>query len=187
MILTRSRFVSSMLALAGLAGCATPATTVEPSPQSEPGSQVAPFPFTAEQIRDGSPVGSVRTYRTQEKGKPPFVAETRVAAADENKATFVTTMIGGDGEAVGEAKSSTASWTELVQHAKFDAALTSVEDVVIDTPAGSFRGWLYTVRKGPEEPLDLARYYFAKKYPGAPIKYEQVKAGVTVFKVELLK
>ena len=145
----------------------------------------APRPFTAEQIRNAWPQGSVSRYRTEEKGKPTVIAETRVAEATSEHAVFETTTLSLEGEPLGTPQRSTSTWSELMAHATFPAARTTIEDVIVDTPAGSFDAWRYTVLP-KDGGGDMSRYYFAKQRPGAPVRYEQTKAGETVFKVELL-
>lgn len=157
-----------------------------PAIAAEGDATFAPRPFTAEQIRDAWPKNSISRYRTEEKGKPTVIAETRVREATAADATFETHLTSLDGQPVGTPQITTSTWSELMAHATFPATLTTIEDVVVETPAGSFDAWLYTVRSKDPNDKDLSRYYFAKNKPGAPVLFERTADGETVFKVVLV-
>lgn len=149
-----------------------------------PASDHAPRPFTAEQIRDATKAGAVWTYEVRQLRKPVVHQVTTVTAAGAEGATFQQVTYNQGGEAIGDPAVSTATWAELVAHATFPAAATTVSDTTVETPAGAFEAWLYEVA-APEK-KQTKRFYFAKKRPGAPVLFEQQDAGETVFRMALL-
>ncbi len=186
---SRGPYRSFVLVLlgAGLIGCAgggRPENKSTPSSSATSAGPHAKRPFTAEQIRAATTVGAARRYRTEKEGEPAMFTRTRVAAASGTHATFETHVLGSDGQPVGEPERSTSTWIELMEHATFPVDRTTIEDISLRTPAGTFDAWLYTV-EGPK-PGIVTRFYFAKEHPGAPVQYEQIVDRKVVFKVVMI-
>lgn len=125
-----------------------------------------------------------RRYRTVKEGESAMITRTRVSESNATHATFETHMLDSDGQPVGEPERSTSTWTELMEHATFPVDKTTIEDVSLKTPAGTFDAWLYTV-EGPKAGV-VTRFYFAKEHPGAPVQYEQIVDQEVVFKVVMI-
>lgn len=147
----------------------------------------APPPFTAEEIRDATPEGTVWTYEMRQLRQPPVKRVTRVVKSDEQGATFEVTSYNVGGEVLGETETSTSTWAELVGHATFPAENTVIyEGVEVQTRAGFYDAWRYEVRE-PGKTAQVKKFYFAKTRPGPPVLYEQLDDGKVMFRMELLE
>jgi hypothetical protein len=145
--------------------------------------ETAPHPFTAEEIREGSPPGRVLRHRIVAPGKPTVVQEFRVLKADDDWCVREGRVFSEEGEALGEPKESRAAWLELQAHATFPADHTSIEDVKLELPAGTFDCMLYTVLDGKT----VREYWFARELPGMPVKMRIEDDGKSRMEMELVE
>lgn len=128
----------------------------------------APRPFTAEQIRDNHPDGTVVTLRVEGATDPPVVMVWTFTGGTATEATIATKIFGADGGLLQDAGAETSRWTELREHAAFPAAATQRTEEVVTVPAGRFDCWRYHVVEGGE----TSDYWFAKAEPGPPVQME---------------
>jgi hypothetical protein len=180
-----------------LAGCATtpdddapasaPATTAPAAAIASGPAATAPTPFTAEQIRDANPRGTRLVFRIEEADAPPVLREMRFTVTDDDTATIESVMLDAGGAPMGEPERSTATWTELRNHAAFPAAATTRSDATCTVPAGRFDCRLYTVRGGTDESPTTSRFHFARTRPGPPVRYEVEKDGEITFRMTLVE
>ena len=170
----------ALVAMTLLTACATGPTLEPTTPAS---AAHAPRPFTAEQIRQSWQLGTVHRYRIEQKGKPTVVSETKVVEHTSEGVTLVSTEFNEGGQTLKAPERSTSTWAELMEHATFPAANTTIEDVTIDTPAGSFVAWLYSVQASDGT---RSRFFFAKHRPGAPVRFERNVKQEVVFRSELI-
>jgi len=180
------------LAVAVSAACAgattsAPAAATPPAPAPAPGEgALAPFPYTAEQIRDASPLGRVFRHRIVENGAVN-IAETRFVAVDATTATFETIVSDEAGKQLAPPQRATATWDELRHHASYPAAATTVEDAAIDTPAGHFECMKYVVRRPHEDGRpSVTIAYFAKQLPGPPVRMIVEAGGAIIGELTLI-
>jgi hypothetical protein len=152
-------------------GCAGRPTTPE-APASSPAASpatanIAPPPFTVEQLRAGLPVGTVLSYSMQPGASGSYVQQYRVVAADATSVTMVSVKIYSDGRTE-ESPPAPTPWSELVSHAHFPADRTRIFNVQVTTYAGSFSTRAYEVT----DPTGVvSTYYFALDQPGPPVLY----------------
>ncbi len=151
-----------------------PVAAAPPPAPVAPANEMAPTPYTAEQIRAACPAGTVFTFRREIAGAPASLLVLRFVNVDEAGADVESLARDDDGKNTGQPKIEHATWEQLRGHASFPLAATTIETGVADTPAGQFRARIYTVRKGDE----VSRFYFADERPGPPVLFYTEKAGV---------
>ncbi|WP_324725979.1 hypothetical protein [Actomonas aquatica] len=142
-----------------------------------------PTPFSAAQIREASPEGYTTRHVVRVEGQPTTVTVNTFVAAEDGEAVaafrYYNTNEAGD--MLGEAKTGEATWRELQAHASFPAELTTVEEVEVTVPMGTFTCWLYTVTRNiPSdvgEKTAVSRFWFAQDLPGPPVKMVQAVDG----------
>ena len=137
-------------------------------------SDIAPRPFTADEIRDGMPVGHELRYRIEEPGKPVAILRMRVVAADAASVTIASDMLDEQGNVVADQGKQTSQWTALLAHATWPADKTTRTEATVSTPAGDFPSIDYVVRK---DDGSVTTYRFAKTLPGPPVWMATEKDG----------
>lgn len=187
-------------ALITLAGCSKPqpAATTPMAPQDTSGNpaegdpeaagdevELAPRPFTAEQIRDATKTG--RTYRfAMREGEQTLTATIRFTAVTPEGATIERSVVDAAGNTLNQGTDE-ATWSELVEHASYPAGQTEITETTVEVPAGKFDAVLYTVTAEQEGKAFSSRAYFAKTLPGAPVKVEITLDGKSMLSMELLE
>jgi len=174
-----------------LAGCASdtvPTAATEPSAALAEAAPVAlaPRPFTAEQIAEHMPVGKWRRYLMEPQGEPGFEELSTVLLCQGAGMTMESRAFELDGTARGEPQRLTANWVDLRDHASWPAEATVIHETQLALPSGTFDCWRYTVTAEVEGVSVVSRFYFSKAHPGAPVRYEEVRDGVRVFRMSLL-
>jgi hypothetical protein len=132
-----------------------------------------PTPFSAAQIRGACAAGRTIRMKEETPGEPPSYGRIRFLDADEGGAEQEFQATDAEGNAVGEPSRRSSTWLELQQHASQPADATTVQEVTLDLPFGSFECWLYAVRR-PDSEL---RFWFAKDLPGMPVRVEEWTDG----------
>jgi hypothetical protein len=173
------------LLLIGLAAaCATSKPAARPS---DTDGDLAPRPFTAEQLHDAMPVGSELRYRLEEVGKPTTIMVMQVTAADPRSVTIATRMLADDGTPLGGPDSKTSEWSALVRHASFPRAATRVSEATVETAAGNLPSIDYEVRTPAGDGSDVVTTYrFARSLPGPPAVLVREQGGVVVSRMTLI-
>ncbi len=148
-------------------------------------SAVAPIPFTAAQIREGCAPGTVLVQRIDMQGLPSMLQTTRFLKGDAERVTFESMTVTEDGTPAGERVEAETTWTELRDHARFPAELTTRSETTCEVVAGTYDCWLYTVDHSTAEKRQIDRLYFARELPGPPILFETEHDGTVVMRLEL--
>jgi hypothetical protein len=171
-----------LILLAACGGAQTQPPSAPPSwlTPAEPG--VAPRPYTLAKLRDGMPVGLELRYRIEAADKPAEIMVMRVVASDEKTGTLATQMLAEDGTLIKDLGTSAAEWATLVRHATFPEPATTVREMTVESPAGSFPGVEYVVRK----PDGVTTYRFARDAPGPPVELIAEKDGKVTSRMTLL-
>lgn len=155
--------------------------TVEPV-----GEQIAPPPYSAEEIRAATSVGRSYELVIEVPGKPTIRRRLTFTAVDQLGCTIESAHTDETGKVVGIPTVSHSTWQDLVKHASYPRETTEISDAPVETPAGSFDCLLYRVEEStPEGPM-VTRAYFAKDMPGAPVKLVVEIAGELVSNMELV-
>lgn len=174
-----------MIALLLFLACAHKDAPVVPSPTETAAAAqaMARTPYTAAQIRDAMPVGTVIVYRRAEAGKDPYLNRMTVVAADEASGTIADAVVDAQGTVLSEEAPATMQWEELRKHAEFPVAALQTSDDAVDVPAGHFDTWKYVVT---EPDGTVTTYQFARTLPGPPV-WMEIRAGEMVaFSMELV-
>lgn len=167
-----------------LAGAALAAAGCRPDPVPPAGAgDIAPIPYPAERIRAATGVGRTYLFAVTLPNGQTARRQLRFAAVDAQGGTIESTMLAPDGAPLGVPEVKQVTWTELESHAHFPAAATEVTEETVETPAGRFEAALYTVR----EEGKVARYWFAKDLPGAPVRLVEEGPDGATFRMELLR
>ena len=179
------------LALAACAQRTAPAApasgrgTLTPMPAT-PTTDLAPFPYSVEQLRAGCSTGRVLRYRLVDSGHA-IETEMRFVASTEESATIETSIKDEKGTLLGAPKRDTTKWADLMHHASFPAATTSIEAAEVDTPAGHFAASKYVVRRPSEDGRpSVAIFYFDKAKGGPPVRMLVEVAGAIAQEMTML-
>jgi hypothetical protein len=142
-----------------------------------------PTPFTAEEIRDGNPVGSVIRLRVERLGADPVIHVSRYLSADDREAVRESWDETLDGERIGEAEQSAETWQDLQEHASFPAATSRIDEELIELPIGRLVCLRYTQSTGD----GTRTFWFARDLPGQPIRWEIRSGDDLVMAVEAIE
>lgn len=168
-----------LLALAAACGAAGSGSTAD----------LAPPPFTAEEIRAANPEGTQLLFRVDALGSPAMLRRMTFVATDAQGATIESSRSALHGEPMGGLDAQHSSWVELRDHAAFPAARTTRREATCRVQAGEYACWEYVVEQGVGEdglPL-VSRFWFAHSKPGPPVLMESLRGGVRVLRMELVE
>lgn len=150
--------------------------------------EIAPRPFTAEQLRAGLPEGSLIRMRTYVIGVPPVEELWTFVRCDETTATIAARVYGADGALLTDEGERTSTWVELSEHATFPAAATVRSEDTVHGPLGPLDVWRYTVTEPGEDGVtEVKQFEFAKTLPGPPVLMTIEREGVQVFRMHMLE
>jgi hypothetical protein len=155
--------------------------------ERNPDPSVATLPFTAAEIRGGCAPGTVMIQRITSEGAPAVLRTTRFVRGDEQQVVMEATTTLEDGTPAGPPQEVQSAWTELRDHARFPAAMTTRSRATCEVPAGAFDCWLYTVDRSGEDGAVVDRLYFAPAHPGPPVLFETERDGRVVMRMELVE
>lgn len=173
------------LLLVACAGAQPAPGTPEPLPSEAAARalELAPPPFTAEQIRDATKPGRTYVFQLELPEQAPVKRRIRFVAADDTGCTMETAVLDASGKPQGEPRRSEITWSALVAHAAYPKAATTIEDASIEVPAGMFETLRYTVVDGGQTTVA----HFAKSLPGAPVSHRVEKDGELVSAMTLVE
>ena len=140
-----------------------------------------PTPFTADEIRAGSPLGRTVRQRIEETGEPVTLRIQQYVAVDDESGTRLVSTIDADGTRH-DTRRSTSTWLELQGHASMPIASTSIDEVALDSPIGPLDCLRYSAVDGDE----IETFWFARTIPGMPVMTERRVAGELVERVTML-
>lgn len=133
-------------------------------------------PFSADQIRMGTPDGHTLDIVTTREGEVVDRRRTVYFDPDETSVSMRLAPLNEAGVVVGEAMAARTTWADLREHAVFPAETTTVTPDTIETPLGTFDCARYDVASGE---TTLA-FWFAAAHPGMPIRTATLSDGVEV-------
>jgi hypothetical protein len=141
-----------------------------------------PTPFSAEQIRIGSPVGRRILMREGAPNEPPTYRRIVLVANDAEGATHEYTPTDADGLPMGPSVERRSSWLELQAHASQPAATTSCDETTLELAWGTEDCWRYVARDEDGE----TRLWFAKPVAGMPVLFERWTNGALADRREMI-
>jgi hypothetical protein len=133
----------------------------------------APTPFTAEEIRAGCPEGRTITLLVEPADGSPWRRVNRFVDTDPEGATLQRWRLGPDGEPEGAVEGGRTTWLQLQAHASFPADAVTIERDTVELPIGVVEAVRYTVT----DDEGVETFWFAKAFPGMPVRYESLGAG----------
>jgi hypothetical protein len=140
-----------------------------------------PTPFTAAEIRAGSPLGrSVRQLIEATDGAATMRVQQYVAV-DEESGTRLVATLAADGTRR-DIRRSRSTWLELQGHASMPIATTTIDEETIEAPMGELDCLRYTAVDGDE----VETFWFARAIPGMPVRTERRVGGKLVDRVTML-
>ena len=187
-------FVLPLVVLMTLTACASqvegpgPERSGMPDPANRMSPDTAPTPFSAAEIRMGCPAG--RRMRTEilEPGKDPVFQVTEFLGGDSGFAQMRGWLEDASGKRTPERpQPMQAKWTELQSHAAFPAIFTTITEESVEVPAGRFDCWHYKIEREREGKIYGLHFWFAKEFPGPPIKQLRVLDGKAIQTVRLVE
>lgn len=148
-----------------------------------PDEMTAP-PFSAKQIHEFTKPGRKYIFRVEETGQPALFNVIEFVTVTDEGAMMRQATLDADKRPVGEQEpDEQVTWEDLVLHASFPKAQTTVTEAEVTVPAGKFKCIVFTVR----EPEVTTVYTFAKDLPGAPIKVEAREGEKVVLSMVLME
>jgi len=185
--------LSLMIPLAILAvACSGQTVAKDPDPDgptSHGTDDLAPFPYTVDELRSANQPGRWRVYETRSVDTPD-AAHLLFAFDDTNTddATFTSAMIDPEAHRIRMEKTTTARWTDLQRHASYPADATTFEETEVTLPVGTFQTTRYTVTRDTEEGRQITRAWFAAdpELAGAPLRLVVELDGAVQSEMELL-
>lgn len=144
----------------------------------------APTPFTAVEIRSGSPQGHRTTISVQAAGTEDVMRIVEFVSVDESGAGMTFSMTTPDGLEL-QSGSTDVRWTDLQAHASYPVDSVDIDDDVIDHPLGRMVCMRYTALEDDGTTI----HWFAVDHPGMPIlskvfKDDELVSTVTVVAIE---
>lgn len=145
-------------------------------------------PFTAAQIHAATHPGRTYDFEMEQVGAPVVGVRLRFSEVHDGYARLERSAFDAEGQAVGPTESSTVTWDDLVRHAAWPRAATTIEPAHITVPIGEFDdAVLYTVREDEGGKAKVTRAWFARSMPGAPLVHVVSVDGVDVAKMRLVR
>ncbi len=130
-------------------------------------------PFSAEQIRLGTPDGHTLDTVTTREGVVVDRRRTVYFDPDDTSVSMRLTHLSEAGVLDADAMEARTTWAELRDHAVFPAENTTVTKETIDTPLGSLPCTRYDVASGET----IMAYWFSEEHPGMPVRHAAISDG----------
>jgi hypothetical protein len=140
-------------------------------------------PFTAVQLHDAFPAGTDVRFRRTTDGQTVILHWVFESPTDDG-VSIRATVERPDGTFLYDDGAHFERWAELVQHAVFPAAATTIEEGSVTVAAGTYPVRTYVVR-GADGTIE--RFSFAPTLPGPPVFYTKTVGGVEVVRMELVE
>lgn len=156
----------------------TPAPAAAPAP-AKPAVEMAPTPYTAEEIREACPVGRKIVLRVVEKDKPEVLHVIEFRNNDAQGTDLHMTVTEPSGKVL-DTSDKHVTWAELRSHAEFPKDRTVVTHRTTMTPLGALESVVYKVTEGEGPDETVSTYHFATKLPGPPVVHFVEKGGTRV-------
>ena len=134
---------------------------------------------------------SVRRLDVEQPDGERFERVNRFSDCDAEGATLERRLVAADGGAEGEVSAGRVTWLELQWHAAFPAERTTVTEETLELPMGRLECVRYDTREGDVTDAPVESFWFARAFPGMPVRYESpTPAGIvrtTVVAVDVMR
>lgn len=174
-----------------LTACAAPAPppAAPPAPATaapvasaapvKPAVEMAPTPYTADEIRDACPTGRRIVFRIVQKDKTEVLHTIEFVKSDAAGTDLRITESEPSGKVL-KTSDSHSTWAELMTHAQFPRDQTAITHRTTVSPLGTLDVLVYKVTEGTGPDAEVTTFHFAKKIPGPPITHFTEKNGVRI-------
>jgi hypothetical protein len=140
-----------------------------------------PTPFTAAEIRAGSPLGRTVRQLVEEAGKPAATRVQQYVVVDAEGGTRLVYTLDPDGNRR-DIRRSRSTWLELQGHASMPVATTTIDEVTLETPMGPLDCLRHMATDGDQ----VETFWFARAIPGMPVRTERRVGGQLLERVTML-
>lgn len=137
------------------------------------GPDLAPTPFTADEIRAACPDGRRLLVRTRIGELVTFHCDS-FTGGDADGCALTQVVTDASGTPVDEPRAARVTWRELQEHAAFPAAATTIARERVAGPLGQLDCLRYDVRRGASS----ATFWFATDHPGMPVRYRTAEGAL---------
>ncbi|HMI87912.1 MAG TPA: hypothetical protein VK550_27705 [Polyangiaceae bacterium] len=166
-----------------------PGTTVTAvssgAPAAPKAPDMAPTPYTAEQLRDANRPGTVYRYKIEAAGEPTVIKVMKFTSGGSAESAEVKDeSLDQAGQPMAPATVEHTPWEDLRRHGEFPRAALAVQPGSIEVPAGKFEVMVYTVTAPNGE---VGKFYFAKSYAGPPVLLSKERAGTRLMTMTLIE
>jgi hypothetical protein len=159
------------------------ASSASPSSAAKP--EMAPTPYTAEQLRAANRPGTTYRYKIETSGEPVQIQVMEfTSGSSAERAEVKSQTLDESGKAKSPPSVEHTAWADLRRHGEFPRAALTVEPGAVEVPAGKFEVMVYTV-SAPNG--DTARFHFAKSYAGPPVLVYKERAGTRLMTMTLME
>lgn len=145
------------------------------------GEATHPPPYTLAQFREGWVPGVEVRFRIEKRGHPTTLHHWEVLSQPEPDHVEIRFSVfrEDDGTPLGEPRVVVSVIEELLHHASFSTADTTMEARTVETPFGAFAGRRY-VRTDPDTPGIVSTFDFADALVGPPTRMVVTVEGEVV-------
>jgi hypothetical protein len=150
------------------------------SPGAAHAPATLPTPYTTEQIRDAWQPGLSVEMRVIAAGGESRRRLT-VVSATPDAVVIREESVAANGAASEPPTESSARWSELRDHALFEASKATRERAECRSQLGAMPGWRYVV---PQADGSTVTMCFADATPGPPVEYEAARDGKRLLRME---
>ncbi|MFK7739139.1 MAG: hypothetical protein AB8H80_02360 [Planctomycetota bacterium] len=162
-----------------------------PSGGDPTGGEIAPPPYTADQIRAAHPDGTLLRFRVTQGAEGAADAQQivqlmRFENGDDDAADVVSWVESLNGERIVADRRQRSRWDELRKHGAFAAAKTARTRSSCTVPAGSYECWKYVVA-GTSSDDPVSHFHFADSKPGPPVLLVIRSGNEQIMRMELLE
>ncbi len=145
-----------------------------------------PTPFTADQIRDAFPAGTVIVWQQERAGE--LTHNRWTVAASDAQGMDLTVDDAFDGDAA-TTRTARHPWIVLRDHALFPvhhATRTRTSISTLLSTHGPMPAWRYDVEApgAPDASPTLTTFWFADALPGPPVRMDTTRDGALVTRLQ---
>lgn len=170
----------ALIALAfslALPSCSSGKSIALPAPENRLQSEHLPTPFSASEIREGTPGGCLLSFRMEAIGQSDTGMNMRFYDPTEESTRFEISMFDAGGQPLGVPRNSSSTWAGLQSQASFPSANTELTRERHSFPLGSPECLRYTITVQNDGWHKVTRFWFDPTRPGPPVEMTETVNG----------
>jgi len=133
--------------------------------------EIAPLPFTIEDLRSTPVAGRSFKYLLEISQEPSYFLVIRFIDSDEESLLMETLKINGTGKEE-KIKTDRRTWKEILKEVEFPAKQTIITPQMYTTPAGVFDCLVYEISREKGGFQEILSIWFTKSPPFLPVYVE---------------